>query len=82
MIKRFVLAAILLILVFGGVIGFKLYKQAATREYLSNLPIPAVHVNGTVARGGFGSMEASRRKRRRSPSVPSTRKLRSARLFL
>ncbi len=49
MFKRFILAILALVLVFGGVIGFKLYKQAAIRDYLDNRGTPAVHVNGVVA---------------------------------
>lgn len=49
MFKRFVLAIVLLVVIFGGVIGFKLYKQAMVREYLANMGLPAVHLNAVVA---------------------------------
>ncbi len=40
---------LVLILVLGGAIGFKLYKQAEIREYLDNRETPAVHLNATLA---------------------------------
>jgi membrane fusion protein (multidrug efflux system) len=50
MLKRFILTFVLLGLVFGGVIGFKLFKQSAMTEYLSNMGTPPVHLNATVAK--------------------------------
>ena len=49
MLKRFILASVLLALVFGGVIGFKLYKQAMIADYLSNMGTPPVHLNAAMA---------------------------------
>lgn len=49
MLKRFVLTSILLALGFGGVIGFKLFKQSAIKDYLSNMGTPPVHLNAAVA---------------------------------
>lgn len=48
--KRFLLAGAILLLVFGGVIGFKLYKRAAVQQFLDARGTPAVHLNATVAR--------------------------------
>ena len=50
MLKRFVLASVLLVLVFGGVIGFKLFKQSKITEYLTNMGTPPVHLNAAVAK--------------------------------
>ncbi|MFV8816437.1 efflux RND transporter periplasmic adaptor subunit [Haliea sp. E17] len=68
MIKRIFLAAILLAAVFGGVIGFKLYKQAAVRAYLAEHGNPAVPLRATVSRAdtweqrlpAIGSLRARR----------------------
>lgn len=49
MVKRFLIAIALLSLLFGGVIGFKLYKQNAIRTYLAERGEPAVYLNATVA---------------------------------
>ncbi len=49
MLKRFVFAAVVLAVVFGGVIGFKLYKQAKIRDHLASAGVPAVHVTAAVA---------------------------------
>lgn len=48
MVKRILLMAVALTLVFGGVIGFKLFKQAKIREYLGNMGVAPVHL--TAAR--------------------------------
>lgn len=48
MVKRIILMAVALALVFGGVIGFKLFKQAKIREYLGNMGVAPVHL--TAAR--------------------------------
>lgn len=50
MIKRLILAAILLTAVFGGVIGFKLYKQDQVRAHLAENANPAVPLRATVSR--------------------------------
>jgi len=49
MLKRFILASVLLALGFGGVIGFKLFKRSMITDYLSNMGTPPVHLNATVA---------------------------------
>ncbi len=48
--KRFFLAALLLTVVFGGAIGFKLYKQAMIRDYLATHGNPAIPLRATVSR--------------------------------
>ena len=68
MLKRFVLASVLLVLVFGGVIGFKLFKQSKITEYLTNMGTPPVHLNAAVAKAeawpqhlaAIGSLRARR----------------------
>ena len=47
--KRLIVAAVVLTVIFGGVIGFKLYKQAMIRDYLANMGLPAVPLNAVVA---------------------------------
>lgn len=47
--KRLIVAAVVLTVIFGGVIGFKLYKQAMIRDYLANMGLPSVPLNATVA---------------------------------
>ncbi len=49
MLKRSLLAVVVLAVVFGGVIGFKLFKQAMIRDHLANMGMPAVHLNAAVA---------------------------------
>lgn len=51
MFKRFVLAAVVLALLFGGVIGFKLYKRAAIRDQLATAARQPVHITATLALG-------------------------------
>jgi membrane fusion protein (multidrug efflux system) len=50
MSKRIILTLVLLGLVFGGVIGFKLFKQSMIADYLANMGTPPVHLNATVAK--------------------------------
>jgi len=50
MLKRIIVAIIALALLFGGVIGFKLYKRAAIRTALEARETPAVHLRAAVAR--------------------------------
>lgn len=49
MLKRFILTLVLLALGFGGVIGFKLFKQSMITDYLANMGTPPVHLNAAVA---------------------------------
>lgn len=68
MSKRIILTLVLLGLVFGGVIGFKLFKQSKITEYLSNMGTPPVHLNAAVAKAeawpqqlaAIGSLRARR----------------------
>jgi membrane fusion protein (multidrug efflux system) len=68
MLKRFILASVLLVLGFGGVIGFKLFKQSMITDYLSNMGTPSVHLNAAVAKSetwpqhlaAIGSLRARR----------------------
>ena len=83
MLKRFILASVLLGLGFGGVIGFKLYKQSMITDYLSNMGIPPVHLNATVAKSetwpqhlaAIGSLRARRGIDIRSEADGVVRKL-------
>lgn len=47
MIKRFVIAAILLILVVGGLVGFNLFRDKAIQDFFANMPRPTVVVSAT-----------------------------------
>jgi len=49
MLKRLLLTFALLALVFGGVIGFKLFKQSMITDYLSSMGTPPVHLNAARA---------------------------------
>lgn len=49
MLKRLSVAIVILAVTFGGVIGFKLYKQALIRQYLANMGLPSVPLNAAVA---------------------------------
>lgn len=49
MLKRFIITAVLLGLGFGGVIGFKLFKQAQIQTYLQNMGTPPIYLNGAQA---------------------------------
>jgi len=81
--KRFFLTLVLLVVVFGGVIGFKLFKQSKITEYLSNMGTPPVHLNATVAQAeawpqhlaAIGSLRARRGIDIRSEAEGVIRKL-------
>jgi membrane fusion protein (multidrug efflux system) len=49
MFKKILLVAVTLA-IFGGAIGFKLYKQQAIRDYLASAGVPPVYLNAAVAR--------------------------------
>jgi membrane fusion protein (multidrug efflux system) len=49
MLKRLLLTSLVLALVFGGVIGFKLFKQSMIADYLSKMGTPPVNLNAAVA---------------------------------
>ena len=66
--KRFIVTSVLLVLGFGGVIGFKLFKQSMIADYLANMGTPPVTLNATVAKSetwpqqlaAIGSLRAQR----------------------
>ncbi|MFC6489375.1 efflux RND transporter periplasmic adaptor subunit [Nitratireductor sp. GCM10026969] len=45
MIKRFVIALLLLVLVCGGIVGFNLYRNQAIQEFFANMPVQPVAVS-------------------------------------
>lgn len=45
MIKRFVIAIILLVIVCGGIVGFNLFRDKAIADYFANAPVPSVTVS-------------------------------------
>jgi membrane fusion protein (multidrug efflux system) len=49
MIKRLVIALILVILVVGGIVGFNLFRSNAIKQYFANMPKPKLAVSTTVA---------------------------------
>lgn len=48
MIKRFIFAALFLILVAGGLIGFNLFRDKAIQDFFANMPRPTVTVSTTT----------------------------------
>lgn len=49
MIKRFLIALVLLILVVGGLIGFNIYRNNAIQQYFANAPVQSVSVSTITA---------------------------------
>ncbi|MBD1546162.1 efflux RND transporter periplasmic adaptor subunit [Roseibium aggregatum] len=49
MIKRFIIAIILIVLVCGGLVGFNLFKEQKIAEYFANRPRPTVTVSTVTA---------------------------------
>ncbi|MGH6923932.1 MAG: efflux RND transporter periplasmic adaptor subunit [Propylenella sp.] len=47
MIKRFVIALVLVVIVCGGLIGFNLFRSKMIGEFFANMPVPAVTVSAT-----------------------------------
>lgn len=45
MIKRFIIAFILLAIVCGGIVGFNLFREQAIQQYFANMPRPALTVS-------------------------------------
>ncbi len=45
MIKRFIIAAILLVLVGGGLVGFNLFRAQAIKDFFANMPRPSLTVS-------------------------------------
>lgn len=44
LIKRFIIALVLLILVCGGIVGFNLFREKAIKQFFANMPVAAVTV--------------------------------------
>ncbi len=49
MIKRLVIALVLVIIVCGGIIGFNIFRDHAIKQFFANMPKPALTVSTTVA---------------------------------
>ncbi len=45
MIKRFIIALVLLILIGGGIVGFNLFREKAIADFFANMPRPALTVS-------------------------------------
>lgn len=45
MIKRFIIAFILLVLIGGGIVGFNLFRDKAIQQYFANMPVPSLTVS-------------------------------------
>lgn len=49
MIKRFIIAFVLLVLVGGGLVGFNLFRDQAIEQFFANMPAPTLTVSATTA---------------------------------
>jgi membrane fusion protein, multidrug efflux system len=49
MIKRLIIAFVLLVLICGGIIGFNIFRDRAIEQYFANAPVAPVAVSTTVA---------------------------------
>jgi len=49
MIKRLVIALILVVVVVGGIVGFNIFRSNAIKQYFANMPKPKLTVSTTVA---------------------------------
>lgn len=45
MIKRFIIALVLLVLVVGGIVGFNMFRDRAIEQYFANMPVAPVTVS-------------------------------------
>ena len=52
MIKRLLIAVLLLAAVAGGIVGFNLYRDRAIEDFFANRPVPALPVDTVVAEAG------------------------------
>ena len=52
MIKRFVIALVLLGVVAGGVVGFNMFRDRMIEDFFANRPVPALPVDTVVAEAG------------------------------
>lgn len=50
MIKRFIIAFILLVLVCGGIVGFNLFRDNAIKEYFATMKAPPATVSTTIVK--------------------------------
>lgn len=50
MIKRFIIAFILLVLVVGGIVGFNLFREQAIQQYFATMKAPPTTVSTTVVK--------------------------------
>jgi membrane fusion protein, multidrug efflux system len=50
MIKRFVIASILLVLICGGLIGFNVFRDRAIQQFFANMPVQPLSVSTTVVK--------------------------------
>jgi membrane fusion protein (multidrug efflux system) len=50
MVKRLVIALILIIIVVGGIVGFNMFRSNAIKQYFANMPKPKLTVSTTVAK--------------------------------
>lgn len=50
MIKRFIIAFVLLVLVCGGIVGFNLFRDNAIKQYFATMKPPAATVSTTVVK--------------------------------
>jgi membrane fusion protein (multidrug efflux system) len=49
MIKRLVIALVLIVIVVGGIVGFNMFRSNAIKQYFANMPKPKLTVSTTVA---------------------------------
>ncbi|TWH01240.1 membrane fusion protein (multidrug efflux system) [Mesorhizobium sp. J18] len=52
MIKRFIIAFILLVIVVGGLVGFNIFRDRAIEQFFADMPTPAVTVSTTEVKSG------------------------------
>jgi membrane fusion protein (multidrug efflux system) len=52
MVKRFIIAFILLVLVVGGIVGFNLFREKAIQDFFASMPPPSATVSTTVVKPG------------------------------
>lgn len=52
MIKRFLIAIVLLVLIGGGLVGFNMFRDQAIQDFFANMPVQTVTVSTTEATPG------------------------------
>lgn len=50
MIKRFIIAIILLVIVCGGIVGFNIFREGAIKQYFATMKPPAATVSTTIVK--------------------------------